>query len=448
MDSCFRGNDGGQVLDEVDSMDSCFRGNDGGGRFSMWLTRWLPAFAGMTGGTLAILLMAGASVAAQEADQQTLTSDTPITLEAVVRNGTAGASVPEGLIVTLQVFDLENNELQRLEGETDASGDVSFSGVIGDEEITYTLSAAYNDVRFFSDAYISTINRDGPIHLTIFEPTSDASVIRITGDSSAITPPDDDSGVLRILQVTTFENTSDRAYVGNDPLNTRLTVQLPLPVMAFDLESVHSPGSLVLAPDSRDVYSIIPLMPGIEEYIVTYGVLYTTEVFAWSKTYPYPTEIARLLVPEEVSFRPRSEWGQMQDSEVSGVTYARYEMRSIIAGETLSGTVADLPASAGSRSRSLEQTLRDVAFGVVVVALIMAAGFALWWGRLRSRGRVPADSAADREAIQAQREAAVAELARLEDAREAGDISEDEYDDMSAPHRERLRRILEGERAP
>ncbi len=392
------------------------------------------------------LAAALSTVAAQETEQRTLATGTPITLETVVRNGTAGASVPEGMIVTLQVFDLENNELQRLEAETDASGGVSFGGVIGDEEVSYTLSAAYNEVRFFSDAYISTIDRDGPIHLTIFEPTSDPSVIRITGDSSAITPPDDDSGVLRILQVTTFENTSDRAYVGNDPLNTRLTVRLPLPVMAFDLESVHSPGSLVLAPDSRDVYSIIPLMPGIEEYIVTYGILYTTDVFAWSKDYPYPTEVARLLVPAEVSFRPGSEWVQMQDSEVSGVTYARYEMRSILAGETLSGTVADLPPSAGSRSRSLERTLRDAAYGVVAVALIMAAGFALWWGRFRNRRGVPGDSVADRELLQSQRDAAVAELARLEDAREAGDISEDEYDDMSAPHRELLRQMLEEER--
>ncbi len=411
-----------------------------------WLTRWIPALAGMTVGAMAVLLALGTSVVAQETGQQTPTSGAPITLDTVVRNGTAGATVPEGLIVTLQVFDLENNELQRLEGEVDGSGGVAFDGVIGHEEVSYTLSAAYNDIRFFSDAFISTIDRDGPIHLTIFEPTSDPSVIRITGDSSAITPPEGDSGVLRILQVTTFENTSDRAYVGNDPLNTRLTVRLPLPVMAFDLESVHSPGSLVLAPDSRDVYSIIPLMPGIEEYIVTYGILYTTDVFAWSKDYPYPTEIARLLVPKDISFRPGSEWVQMQDSEVSGVTYARYEMRSILAGENLSGAVADLPPSAGSRSRSLEQTLRDVALGVVAVALIMASGFALWWGRIRNRKDGPGDSVADQESLQAQTDAAIAELARLEDARDAGDISEDEYAESSAPHRKLLRQILEGKR--
>ncbi len=402
---------------------------------------------GMTVGALALLLVALSPVAAQEIGQQTVTSGAPITLEAVVRNGTADASVPEGLIVTLQVFDLANNELQRLEAEADANGGVAFGGVTDDEEVSYTLSAAHNDVRFFSDSYIATIDRDGPIHLTIFEPTSDPSVIRITGDSSAVTPPEGDSGVLRILQVTTFENTSDRAYVGNDPLNTRLTVQLPLPVMAFDLESVHSPGSLVLAPDSRDVYSIIPVMPGIEEYIVTYGVLYTTDVFGWSKDYPYPTEIARLLVPKEISFRPGSGWVQMQDSEVSGVTYARYEMRSIIADETLSGNLADLPQSAGSRSRSLEQTLRDVALGVVAVALIMAAGFALWWGRFRNRRRGPTVSPADQELIESQRDAAVAELARLEDAREAGDISEEDYEEASAPHRDYLRRLLEGERS-
>ena len=387
-------------------------------------------------------------VAAQETGQQALASDAPlITLEAVVLNGTAGASVPEALIVTLQVFNTENNELQRLEAEAGADGVASFGGVIDDQEVSYTLSAAYQDIRFFSDAYLSAIEREGPLTLTVFETTSDPSVIRIIGDSSAITPPDDDSGVLRVLQVTTFENVSDRAYVGNDPLNTRLTVQLPLPAMAFDLESVHSPGSLVLAPDSRDVYSIIPVMPGVEEYIVTYGILYTTDVFAWSKTYPYPTEVARLLIPSDVSFRPGSDWIEMAESEVSGVTYARYEMRSVLAGETLSGNLADLPASAGSRSRSLERTLRDAALGVVAIALIMAAGFALWWARFYNRRRGPALSDAEQEAMDAQREATLEELARLEDAREAGEITDDEYDEAAAPHRELLRRMLEEERA-
>ena len=184
----------------------------------------------------------------------------------------------------------------------------------------------------------------------------------------------------------------------------------------------------------------------IDEYIVTYGVLYTTEVFAWSKTYPYPTEVVRLLVPREISFRPGSEWIEMPDSEVSGVTYARYEMRSVIAGETLFGTVADLPMSAGARSRSLERTLRDVALGVAVAALIVAGALALFWARYRRRRRGPSTPAADQEAMRAQREAALAELARLEDAREAGEITDVEYAEAAAPHRDILRRILEGER--
>ena len=204
------------------------------------------------------LLLIVSPATAQESSPTPFATGAPITIEAIVLNGTAGTDAPTGLVVTLQVFDSEDTELQRLEAEVDADGFASFSGVIGDREVIYTLSAAYRDIRFFSDAYISSIEREGPLELIVFETTADPSVIRIIGDSSAITPPADDSGVLRVLQVTTFENVSDRAYVGDDPLNTRLTVVLPLPTMAFDLESVHSPGSLVLAPESRSVHSIIP----------------------------------------------------------------------------------------------------------------------------------------------------------------------------------------------
>ncbi len=391
------------------------------------------------------LLLTVTPIAAQETSQVSRTTGEPTAIDGIVRNGTADAAVPAGLIITLQVFDSANSELQRLEAETDTEGLTAFNGVIGDREVTYTLSTAYRDIRFFSDAFLSTIEREGPLQLTIFEPISDPSVIRIVGDSSVITQPDDDSGILRVLQVTTYENVSDRAYVGNDPLNTRLTVQLPLPTMAFDLESVHSPGSFVLSPDSRTVYSIVPVMPGIEEHIVTYGVLYTTNTFAWSKTYPYPTEVARLLIPREISIRPGSEWIEMPDVEVSGVTYARYEMRSILAGETLFGTLANLPLSAGARSRTLERTLRNVALGVTVVALIGAALVALYWTRYRRRRRGPPIPVVEDAEMSVQRESALAELARLEDAREAGEITAEEYAHASMPHRDVLRSFLEGQ---
>ena len=399
------------------------------------------------------------SALAQEGAPTSSDGESLVAVEAIVRNGTQGETVPEGLIVTLQVFDRDNEdtELQRLEAETEADGVVVFDGVIADgvvvfggviadREVTYTISADYNGIRFFSGVYISSNERDGPLELTVFEMTPDPSVIRIIGDSSAITPPDDDSGVLRVLQVTTFENTSDRAFVGNDPFNTRLTLQLPLPAMAFDLESVHSPGSLVLAPDSREVYSIVPVMPGDFEQIVTYGVLYTTDVFAWSKTYRYPTEVARLLIPKDLSFRPGSEWVPMDDSEVSGVDYARFEMRSVLAGETVTGVVADLPPSAGSRSRSLERTLQNAALGVVAAALIIVAGFALWWSRLRNRRRQALSETENEESGQADMDAAIAELARLEDERDAGNLSEEEYERASAQHRDHLRRMLDRER--
>ena len=391
----------------------------------------------------AIMLMrAGAAEThAQDALESTPQAGTPVTLEAVAINGTEGASIPEGLIVTLQVFDSEDTELQRLEAEAGGDGRVSFDGVIADREVTYTLSAAHNDVRFFSVPYISTIERQGPPELLIYELTTDPSVIHIIGDSSAITPVRDDTGILRVLQVTTYENTSDRAYVGQDPLNTRLTVQLPLPAMAFDLESVHNPGSLVLAPESRDVYSIIPVMPGVEEYIVTYGVLYTTNVFAWSKTYPYPAQVVRLLVPGEITYRPGPAWVHMADSEVSGETYARYEIASLPAGETVSGVLADLPLSAGARSRSLEGTLRTAALGVVTAALI-AAALAVYWTRYLRRRARPAP-AVEPDLLQERREEALRELARLEDARESGEITQEEYSTTSQPHRDLLRRILD-----
>ena len=383
---------------------------------------------------------------AQETQPTAVASGDLVTLQARVTNGTAGGTVPDGLIITLQVFD-EDIELQRLDGEVEGTGVVSFGGVIDNSEVAYSLSTAYNDVRFFSDAYLAGVERDGPLELTIYESTSDPSVMRIIGDSSVVSPVENDAGTLRVLQVTTYENVSDMAFVGQDPDNTRLTIQLPLPALAFDLEAAHNPGSLVLAPESRSVYSILPVLPGIEEVIVTYSMLYTTNVFAWSKTYPYSTAIVRLLTPEGITFRPGSDWTQMPTSEVSGVTYSRHEIADVEGGATLSATLSDLPTSAGARSRNLEDTLRNVAIVVAAGALVLAAAFPLYWGRLR-RLRREEPSMQQAENLQLLGDDAVAELSRLEDAREAGDISEDQYEEQSRTQREALRRIIESEQSP
>ena len=383
---------------------------------------------------------------AQETQPTAVASGQLVTLQARVPNGTAGGTVPDGLIITLQVFD-EDVELQRLDGEVESGGVVSFGGVINNAEVAYTLSTAYNDVRFFSDAYLAAVEREGPLELTIYESTSDPSVMRIVGDSSVVSPVENDAGTLRVLQVTTYENVSDRAFVGQDPDNTRLTIQLPLPALAFDLEAAHNPGSLVLAPESRSVYSILPVLPGIEEVIVTYSMLYTTNIFAWSKTYPYSTAIVRLLTPEGITFRPGSAWTQMPASEVSGVTYSHHEIMNIAAETTLTATFADLPTSAGARSRNLEDTLRNVAIAVAVGALVVAAAFPFYWGRFRRRRRVE-PSMQRAQNLQSLRDDAVAELSRLEDAREAGTISEEEYEEQSRIQREALRRIIESEQFP
>ena len=399
--------------------------------------------------TLAVMICAlalSAPVAASHAQETTpspIASGTPITLLALVTNGTANADVPEGLIITLQVFD-GDVELQRLEGEVGADGGVSFDGVIENSEVAYTLSTAHNDVRFFSDAYLAGIARDGPLELTLYESTSDPSVIQIIGDSSVVSPVENDAGTLRVLQVTSYENLSDRAFVGHDPDNTRLTIQLPLPALAFDLEAAHNPGSLVLSPESRSVYSILPVLPGVEEVIVTYNVLYVTNVFAWTKTYPYPTKISRLLTPQGISFRPGSDWTQRPVSEVSGITYDRHEINDVAAGATLTATLGNLPTSAGARSRNLEDTLRNVAIVVGVGAFAVAAAFTLYWARFRRRRR-PTTTTQPVDNLESQREEAVAELSRLQDAREAGDISQEEYEELSRTQRDTLRRIIESE---
>lgn len=402
--------------------------------FTRAFLRVIPIFLTVAMATLATL--AGLSI--------TWAQEETASVVAHVVNGTADGDDITGLAVTLQAFD-GDEEIDRLEEETAEDGTVLFDDLSTEPELVYLLSAAYNDVRFFGDPFELVNLPNISLELTVYEMTEDSSVIRIIADNSVILGPDGDSGTLAVMQVTTFENASDRAFVGRDQSNTQLTVQVPLPIFAFDLESLDNPGSLVLAPnEDRKVFSILPILPGTEELILTYKVLYTTNDYVWSKSYPYPTNLVRLLVPEGVEISVGAGWTASAPTEVAGTVYDHYQTSDVGMQVPLTATIRNLPTSTGARSRDLESTLRYVAIGLGVLAVMGVGGYAGFWAiRRRNSQRDTLFPSSDHDPASSEREAALERLAWLDEEFEAGRLKKDVYESQRESQRGILRRLLE-----
>ena len=380
---------------------------------------------------------ARASVLPQESQDAVGREDS---LSVHVTNGTASASNDNPFEVTLQAFN-GDSEIARWTGETDRSGAVEFDLVVSSPGLVYVASTDHRGVRYFGEPVSLSDDAPQAVEVTVYDVTSDPGMLRLTGDNMVILGPDGDSGTLRMMQITTVENVGDRTFIGSEGDERSTTMRLPLPDQAFDVEALHDPGSLVIDPDTRRLYSTRPVLPGPEDLIFTYRLLYRGSGHEIGKDYPYPADAVRLLVPDGISPLLGEAWTTRGQTEIAGAVYRTFVLEGGVseAGMRLSAQLAGLPISAGERSRAVAAGLR---YGAVVTGAVAVAGsfaYGWHWSRRRS-GTVTATASNTRSSI-------IEDLTALQLAFEAGDLTEADYRAAREERGAALRRRL-GEDGP
>jgi hypothetical protein len=358
-----------------------------------------------------------------------------------VSNGTDLAPNSAPYEVTLQAFD-GDLEVDRWTEETGPKGGVRFREIDRSPGLVYIASSAHLGVRYFADPISVFDGIEQPVLVTVYEITSDPSAIRISGDNMVILGPAGEAGTINVMQVTTVENVSDRTFVGDRGAESAIALRLPLPDQAFDVEAMHAPGSLLEDPESRNLYSTLPILPGSDNLVLTYRLLYRNRQYLLAKTYAYPAEVVRLLVPEGISSELDHSWVSAVGTEVAGVAYETFELvASDTPNLTVTALLTDLPVSSGDRSKDLERWFRYGAIGVGFLAPLAALGYGFIWSRTR---RDEAESGMN--PLWGESESSIVDaLTDLDADFDAGSMPEDAYRTARAEHVQMLRRQLEGE---
>lgn len=191
------------------------------------------------------------------------------TFSGTIRQGTADSVLPENLTVTLRMIDFDLSETS-LATTINADGSYQFTNVPIVAEKVYLISVEHNEGAFNSDfAFGKPAEPHQTIDLTIYEQTSDPSVIHYEYILSQIdTAP---NGTLRVLQLYSVKNTSDRLFVQEDTIGRRVALQIPIPEGATvsednDFERYLYDNAHGFLYDSR------PPMPNVEH---TFHITYT-----------------------------------------------------------------------------------------------------------------------------------------------------------------------------
>ena len=363
------------------------------------------------------------------------------TIRGSVVNGTAGAPIPNGLVVTLLGVGQGHQMVVNQTATVGEDGHFSFAGVPADPNVTYVVSTEYAGVPYLSAIPKSTDVGTTPVELKIYETTTSDAAIKIDSANWLLGAVDVEKQQATVLEMLVINNDGDRTYVGDhrgDPgaavpgvLPRTLRLALPQGAGGFQAEVGLDPSSLL--PVANGFVDTAPVLPGQHQIAYTFHIGYAEGVAEVQSDLPYPTTKLRFLAPDAgLGFRS-DRLGDGGTVQLEGRTYRVLAADQLPANATVTVDVVGLPAVSTSRLSPEAMQVGGVALIVVALALSIFLG-------LRSRGIRQTDLLAERRAL-------LASIARLDDQYAAGQLPESRYREERVRQKRQLLDLMFGGRA-
>ncbi len=357
-------------------------------------------------------------------------------LEGTVVNGTAGGpEIGAGVVVNLYVLQ-GSTEMQTLETTTDGQGHFRFEGLDTDPALEYWPEAVYLDVPTSSGEPYQFGEGQAQIEatLTVYETTTDDADIRI---GSVHVVAESFGQVLRLSEIYFFGNSGDRAYVGSPGEDGRpRTVFVSLPVGAMGVAFDDDASAERFVQDDEGLWDTEPIPPGAETSLIffSYHLVVAGDTVPLERQYAYPVDSLNvMLVQPGLTLRT----GALESLGPQMLGDRQYEIYAagdlspdaplaleFVPTAGAEGMTASPAGSgetvAGVSSSGNQDALRQIGFALAFLAVgaVLAYSF-LSKGRSPRRAPEPASEAPARRLL--------VELADLEDAFEAGQVTEADY---------------------
>jgi hypothetical protein len=392
--------------------------------------------AGILGFVLAAGMLSGSPSALAQEPEATRALDGRIV------NGTAGAVVEPGLVVTLHRSTPEGTDDE--ETVTGPEGRFRFEGVAFDSQAVYAATVRYLGILYGVDIDLSQ-RPPPPVNITVFETGDDLEVLSVINASLLLVRMDDALQALWALEIVKIENRSDRTYVpGPEPMDL---LRFGLPPNAQDLNvETGLQGDFIQVNLGFALTASVP--PGQHEIMYSYRFPYEGTEAVVSRSFRYGVENLRVLAPLGVAELASAEMGDAEEVMIGERPYHLLTATDLPRGAEISVRLSGL--SEPSLGDRLTQRTTEVpyeyaamlALGVLMVSLLAVA---LW-----RRGRAPVRGANDGggDLLDAERGLLVREIASLQVAFEEGKIDEGPYERRRRDLTARLSAIAKRQPAP
>lgn len=361
---------------------------------------------------------------------------------ATVEQGTADGSSVEGLPVTLDAWlgsERVATFTTTVEGAAaESSGTFTFTELSTNPNLVYVASVAHEGVSYSSDLIaLSPLTPSVMGTITVFDTTSDASVLRIDRLNWIVeTQPLS----LTVGMIYAFGNTSDRTFTGerSDPDVLAPTVAMQIPNGAINLAFENGIVGGRFVQEGDVVYDTLAVAPGAgtRQIILRYTLPYTGTTAEIAQSLLYTTSELNLFVGDVAGLEVDAPMLAAQGVRDIG-TGANYQFFTAVdvAAQTVEVGLAGLPegvaalppplatsAAEGASVRTAPLMPTWAAWLVGVLAAATLIGALVW-----ARGQRARDDAGVAQEQAGARDALIAQIALLDDLHAAGSLAEDRW---------------------
>lgn len=339
-----------------------------------------------------------------------------------VINGTAGATLPEGLEVSLRAFDTNATHIDSVKTLVAADGSFRFEGIDAGVQAQLEPLILYQDIPYYDDRetaiVLSPEQPEANVDITVFENTTDDSAVRIERLHIVFDFAQDR---VQVAELYIFSNDGDRTYVGTLEGGT---IRLTVPSDALEFQPGGDPSRYLTLADG--IADTVPIRPGhsTAESVLLYELAYD-DGLELNRPMPYDVSKTTIFLPADLGVELSGE--RIQAGELfpaQGIDLQTYLAENLNAGERLSMRLAGKPQMSSSatspapRESARPSDTMSIAIGAILLAGAVVLAFLYWQGRLVLKRRpLPQDRSP----------ALLQAIADLDDGFETGQLDEEPY---------------------
>lgn len=322
-----------------------------------------------------------------------------------VINGTGSASPTTVANLPVTLFQMGSSRPVTTSTQTDASGQFVFDRI--DTSTPYFLRVEYGGIKYFSDLSPKAVTATAPITLMVYESMATPANVKISQMHLIF---DVGEKIVQGVELLVVENKSDKAFL--------LPLTTPDGASPVSFDDPITQARVHTLPDGRVGYPILP--PG-EQIAFGYTMLVKPPEDNVKLNLPYAVDTLSLLVSDLNGIKVSSPNLATRDPFTlsSGRRYLTLGGQGLASNTTVVATISNLPGADNIASAQLAA----VAVGGVVGLGLM--GWSVFQKRSSGSG-----SSGDEKTT--RRVELIRSMATLDDAYEADELDEGEYEEQRA----------------